>query len=110
LFEELYLGTYRSRLAIIADILQAVSQTAKKTHILFQTNLSYKVLQKYLAEVIRASLINFENKKKCYTLTEKGNRFLDIYQKYLRDNKRVEAKLSEALKKKNYLEKLCSNI
>ena len=104
------MGSYRSRLEIIADILQAASRTAKKTHILFQTNLSYKVLQKYLAEVIKASLIHFENKKKCYTLTDKGNRFLDIYQEYLRNNKRVKAKLSEALTKKKYLEELCSGI
>ena len=104
------MGSYRSRLEIIADILQAASRTAKKTHILFQTNLSYKVLQKYLAEVIRASLIHFEDKKKCYAITDKGNRFLDIYQEYLRNNKRVKAKLREALTKKKYLEELCSSI
>lgn len=41
---------YRSRYEIIADMLNVVSGRAKKTKIMYQANLSYKLLQKYLAE------------------------------------------------------------
>ena len=52
---------YRDRLDIIADILNVVSREAKKTQIMYQANLSYKVLQRYLNEIVDASLVTFEN-------------------------------------------------
>ena len=45
------MGNYRGKLDIIADILRVVSGNAKKTQIMYQANLSYRVLQKYLAEI-----------------------------------------------------------
>jgi len=54
------LGSYGSRLDIIADMLRAVSQGAKKTQIMYHANLSYKLLIKYLTEVIESCLIRFE--------------------------------------------------
>jgi predicted transcriptional regulator len=51
-------------LDIIADILQVVSQNAKKTQIMYQANLSYRVLQRYLRNITEASLIDFEDRWK----------------------------------------------
>ena len=65
------MGSYRGKLDIIADILRVAMGNAKKTQIMYQANLSYKVLQKYLAEIIEASLISFEDEKRCYILTAK---------------------------------------
>jgi predicted transcriptional regulator len=107
-FEELDLGNYRSRLDIIADILQVVSQKPKKTQIMYQANLSYKVLMKYLKEVRNASLINFEHEKKCYRLTSKGNKFLEAYKRYSRHQRQLERQQNEAENKKQVLEELCS--
>jgi len=101
------LGNYRSRLDIIADILSAASRDAKKTQIMYQANLSYKVLQRYLAEVVGASLVNFAQEKQCYQLTEKGQEFLEAYEKYSKTNKHIEKRLSEAAFKKKILEDLC---
>jgi predicted transcriptional regulator len=100
---------YRGRLDIIADILRVVSGNARKTQIMYQANLSYKVLQKYLAEIAGASMIDFEDEKRCYVLTGKGQEFLDAYEEYSRSNRHVEKRLNDVRSKRNVLEKLCSS-
>jgi predicted transcriptional regulator len=100
------LVNYRSRLDIIADILQVVSGDARKTQIMYQANLSYKVLQKYLAEISEASLVHFECGRHCYVLTAKGREFLDGYRQYSRSNSHVEKRLNDVRTKKDALERL----
>jgi predicted transcriptional regulator len=95
-------------LNIIADILNVVKGKAKKTQIMYQANLSFKVLQRYLAEITGASLVNFDDRANCYVLTEKGIKFLTAYQNYSKTNKHIENRMNEARSKKQFLEKLCS--
>jgi predicted transcriptional regulator len=102
------LGSYRRRLDIIADILQVVSQNAKKTQIMYQANLSYKVLQRYLRNITAASLVDFEDEEQCYVLTPKGQEFLEAYKDYDKTNKSIEKRLSDCNNKKKTLEELCS--
>jgi predicted transcriptional regulator len=102
------LGSYRSRLDIVADILLIASRRAKKTQIMYQANLSYKLLIRYLAEVRKAYLISFDPKGRCYVLTSKGQEFLKKYKEYSRHNKHVEKRLNDILVKRKVLEKLCS--
>jgi predicted transcriptional regulator len=109
LFEESNLGSYRSRLDIIADILNVVSQNAKKTRIMYQANLNYKVLTKYLKEINEASLVDFECEKQCYVLTAKGRAFLDAYKEYSKNNMHLEKRLSEINGQKKSLEALCAS-
>jgi predicted transcriptional regulator len=104
------MGNYRGRLDIIADILNVASRDAKKTQIMYQANLSYKVLQRYLEEVASAQLICFEDVKQCYTLTEKGRKFLEAYEKYSRTNKTMEKKLNDVATKRKFLEKLSMDV
>ncbi len=101
------MGNYRGRLDIIADILNVASREAKKTQIMYQANLSYKVLQKYLAEVLHASLVHFEDSRQCYLLTDKGRRFLDAYGLYSKTSKHVEKRLNDVASRKKTLEDLC---
>jgi predicted transcriptional regulator len=103
------LASYRTRLDIIADILQVVSQNAKKTQIMYQANLSYKVLQRYLSNVTAASLVDFEDEAQCYVLTPKGQEFLEAYKEYDKTNKNIEKRLNDVNSKKKCLEELCSN-
>ena len=103
------MGNYRSRLDIIADILQVASQNSKKTQIMYQANLSYKVLQRYLKDITAASLISFETAEQCYVLTQKGQEFLDAYKDYAKTNKSIEKRLNDVDNKKKSLEELCSN-
>jgi predicted transcriptional regulator len=107
--EETVLGNYRGRLDIIADILHVVSQNAKKTQIMYQANLSYKVLQRYLRDITESSLISFETAEQCYVLTQKGQDFLEAYKDYAKTNKSIEKRLNDVDSKKKNLEELCSN-
>jgi len=102
------LGSYRSRLEIIADILNVVSRRAKKTQIMYQANLSYKLLTKYLTVVRKAYLIRLERKEQCYVLTPKGEEFLEMYKEYSRRNRHVERQLNDVHGKRKVLETLCS--
>lgn len=101
------MGSYRGKLDIIADILRVAKENAKKTRIMYQANLSYKVLQRYLVELVEASLICFEDEERCYMLTNKGHKFLDAYKTYSKTNKRIKSRLRVANAKREVLEKLC---
>jgi len=100
-------GNYRDRLDIIADILNVVSREAKKTQIMYQANLSYKVLQRYLTEIVEASLVSFEDESQRYLLTGKGHEYLDAYKEYARCSRSMEKRLTEFSTKKQVLENLC---
>jgi predicted transcriptional regulator len=101
------LGSYRRRLDIIANILRVASRNAKKTQIMNQANLSYKVLQRYLTKIIEASLINFEDENQSYVLTAKGQEFLNFYKENSRTNHQIEKYPSDARSTKKVFEKLC---
>ncbi|MCW4019193.1 MAG: winged helix-turn-helix domain-containing protein [Candidatus Bathyarchaeota archaeon] len=100
---------YRTKLDIIADILAVARRDAKRTQIMYQANLSYKVLVRYLNEVVASSLISFEHEQQCYRLTEKGKKFLVVYREYVKSNKGVEKRLDYVRKKKHDLEELCKS-
>ena len=98
---------YRDRLDIIADILNVASREAKKTQIMYQANLSYKVLQRYLNEIVTASLVRFEDARQCYLLTGKGHEYLNAYKEYARYSKTMEKRLNDFSTKRKILENLC---
>ncbi len=98
---------YRDRLDIIADILNVVSREAKKTQIMYQANLSYKVLQRYLSEIVEASLVRFVDANQIYLLTTKGNEYLNAYKEYARCSKSMEKRLNDFSTKRKILENLC---
>jgi len=104
------LGSYRNRFDIIADILRVVkgNDGAKKTQIMYGANLSYKVLTRYLREVLEACLIRFERNRHCYVLTEKGRLFLQRYRDYARRNRHLERQLKNVRSRIRALEELCS--
>jgi predicted transcriptional regulator len=103
------LGSYRDHLAIIADILEVANQGAKKTQIMYQANLSYKVLQKYLLEMSDATLIEYNNENQNYLVTPKGTTFLQTYHEYSKNSKSIEKRQSIVNNKRKALDDLCSN-
>ncbi len=107
IFWGIFLGNYRDRLDIIADILNVASRNAKKTQIMYQANLSYKVLQRYLHEILDASLVRFEDENQYYRLTVKGQEYLEAYKDYARSSKSMEKRLNEFSSKRKILENLC---
>ena len=74
---------------------------------MYQANLSYKLLQRYLFEVASAQLIRFEDTRQRYSLTDKGREFLTAYEKYSKTNKYMEIRLNEVAAKRKALEELC---
>jgi len=71
--ENVQVSKYRDRLQIIADMLSIARNGAKKTQIMYQANLSYRLLGRYLREVLNAGLVKFENGNS-YVLTAKGKK------------------------------------
>jgi predicted transcriptional regulator len=101
------MGIYRDRLAIIADILEAARKNAKKTQIMYQANLSYNVLQKYLAEITSSSLINFVPEQQCYQLTERGVNFMQLYKQYSKNSQLVQKRLTHLNNSRKALDNFC---
>jgi predicted transcriptional regulator len=72
---------YRSRLAIASTILQvARAGNATKTRLMYGSFLSFAQINEYLGFLLSNALIAKEEKTRMYTLTDKGMRFLHIYE------------------------------
>jgi len=102
------MGKYRSRLQIIADMLSVAGKGAKKTHIMYQANLSYKLLSRYLTEVMKAGLVSFKGED-CYGLTNKGQEFLDRFGEYSKRCKRLEEHLNDVNNEMMVLKRMISS-
>ena len=76
------MGKNRDRLSIIAAILEAANMGASKTRIMFAANLSFSLLEKYLAVALKSDFVRVEGYR--YSLTEHGREFLKQY-KYFED-------------------------
>jgi predicted transcriptional regulator len=99
------MAKYRSRVEIIADVLTVASVGAKKTRIMYFANLSYKLLEKYLAETTKIGFIHFNNGG--YELTERGRRFLERYNAFSNKYSSVEKTLKNMRYEKQVLERMC---
>ena len=73
----------RTRVEILASILQVASKGALMTHIMYKANLSHRQLEKYLAFLQERGLlaegIDEELGNRMYRITEKGFNFLRDY-------------------------------
>ena len=102
---------YRSRLEIVADILNIVRKGSKKTHIMFQANLSYRLLCRYLDEVLEAGLIRVDDSlSNYYFLTEKGELFLARFHEYIERKRKVEKELRSITEEKLALERMLEGV
>ena len=104
------MGKHRSRLKILAKILSVVSENTgvKKTQIMYQAYLSYKLLVQYLNDMIEAELLQCVNEN-CYVLTQKGKKFLAKFFEYDHSCKTIERELNYIEDQKLTLEEMCPN-
>ena len=102
------MSKYRDRLQIIADILSIASVRARKTRIMYQANLSYRLLCRYLDEVLDAGLVEPEDGD-CYVLTAKGKEFLSKHGEYSKRCRSLEEHFNHVNNEKTALEKMCFN-
>ena len=74
----------RERLQVIKDILKATRENRKikPTRLLYASNLSPQMFKDYLDELKKKNFLklNDENGKKFFSITPKGNDFLQEYQ------------------------------
>ena len=99
------MGQYRKRLEIIADILSVVKGGAKKTRIMYQANLSYRLLTVYLGFVQDAGLV-FAQGKGEYVLTQKGHEFVERYKQYSQRFAQLELELKDVKREREMLKAL----
>jgi len=69
---------YRSRLDIIAMMLEAVGDGSKKTKIMYEAYLSYRQMGEYLAFLLEKELIVHDSAREMYRLTDKGRTALSF--------------------------------
>ena len=74
----------RERLEIIKDILHSIrsKRDIKPTKLLHVSNLSPQMFKEYINELISKGFVNLdidEKEKKTFSLTNKGNNFLEEY-------------------------------
>lgn len=74
-------GKRRSKMRIIADILRHAQRPAKKTHIMYECNLSFNQLEHYLIFLKKRALIRrkIDNGLIIYQTTNDGQKFLEKY-------------------------------
>jgi predicted transcriptional regulator len=101
------MNKYRDRLQIIADILTIASRRARKTQIMYQANLSYRLLCRYLKETADSGLVCLE--EDVYVLTTRGRKFLAQHEAYSKRCKRLEQRVNHVNHEKTVLENFCSN-
>ena len=71
---------YRSRIQIAADIIEIAKNGSRKTRIMYQGNLSFDLLQKYLDLLMNFGLIQIQDGNEItYVATEKGRQFLEDF-------------------------------
>jgi predicted transcriptional regulator len=88
---------YRTRTEIAAQILQAANgyNEITKTKIMYKAFLTYAQLQEYLAILIQNGLLEYLDRTKSYKTTEKGLKFLKIYEKMEQELTMIDTKLPE---------------
>ena len=97
------MSRYRRRLEIVADVLDVVRDGAKKTRIMYQANLSYRLLTRYLKEVVSFGLVRVEEDG-LYELTAKGYDYLQAFKGYRERRVEVEEQLNDVDDEKTLLE------
>lgn len=70
----------RARNDIIAMILEAAQgRGTSKTKIMFKAYLSTNQLRDYLSELLDNELVKYDEDRKTYQITHKGERYLELY-------------------------------
>jgi predicted transcriptional regulator len=73
----------RSRSEIVKSILEAANagEGASRTRLMYKSYLAYNQLKEYLETLQDSALIDYEVGMRCYRITEKGTRLLQLQNK-----------------------------
>ena len=92
---------------ILADVLGAAGNGARKTRIMQEANLSYELLKKYLGEAVSNALV--QSNSFGFELTEKGQKFLEQYKQLYEEYSKVGSSLKSIMSKWEALERTYQN-
>jgi len=84
--------TNRHKVEIVADILEICRNDTRKTNIMYQANLSFELLMKYLRLLQQANLIKVGGGGSFYSATDKGLEFLKEYYELRHHSRMVNEK------------------
>ena len=100
---------HRKEAEIVADILAVVSCGARKTHVMYGTNLSYTLTSKYLNKLQECKLIQYDEETKKYLLTNTGRRYLEEYGEYKTIEEKMISHISLFEEKRGLLIQMLAN-
>jgi len=73
----------RDRISILVDVLDAIGDGARKTHIVYKANLNFESCRKYLSAMRNAGLVDIRvGSPMTWAITEKGRTFLKKYREF----------------------------
>jgi len=99
---------YRSGLEIAVDVLSIASEKSKKTKIMYQANLSYRLIEKYMRSLLERGLLVCDDSSH-YLTTARGKEFLQMYLEYVERCRRIGEDVDSARKDRLLLENMCFN-
>lgn len=99
---------YRQGLEIARDMLSVASVKVRKTRIMYQANLSYRLLEKYLKGLLESGLMECDDDS-FYVVTGKGKEFVQMYEYYLERRRRIGEQIKGVRKDRLLLENMCFN-
>ncbi len=70
----------RNDMDICRDILKVTQEGARKTRIVYQANLNFNIVKRYLERLTRGGLIEYREDVRMYFTTEPGNWFVVQYE------------------------------
>jgi predicted transcriptional regulator len=98
----------RGSLDIVRDILCIASVKVRKTRIMYQANMSYPQLEKYLRKLLNGGLVECDGDS-CYLITQKGREFLQTYANYVERCRRMRKELDGTVRDRQLLVSMCTN-
>jgi predicted transcriptional regulator len=96
---------HRRDFEIIADILKVVEKGARKTRIMYDANLSYRLLDKYLKRAVELGFICFNDNR--YEATDKGRMFLEMYTRFSNKYSGLQREFKNMLVEMETLRRMC---
>ena len=60
-------------------MLRSIKSGVPKTHIMYSAFISYKQLEDYLSILEERGLVNYEEYSRLFRITEKGVRYMNVY-------------------------------
>ena len=99
-------GSNRHSLDIVSDMLSAASVKARKTRIMYQANLSFTQVEKYLHSLLKNGLLCHDGNS-CYEITQRGQEFLKLYGEYVEHCEQIKNSVDQSVREKLLLEGMC---